>query len=279
MKKENLAIKIFIFFAPSGVCSLLSLIYILRPETYKYLVSEDSWIEDTQALLFSLSSVIGFLSCKRLLHLPNNGLSIILLLFALGSFLFFAEEISWGQRIFLFQTPETISALNTQTEFTFHNLRNIQPCTGCLYWIICGYAAVAWVFVRKKKLSATDVRNFVIPDWYTATYFSPIAIFYWWHKTYMNVLPLEKRYILWPQVESWRHQESFELLFAAGFLLIAITNYHRILRIDLATKDWSSPGLVDRGKPVAPETTSRHPPRTRNNNIRNQYIHRRSTIM
>jgi hypothetical protein len=35
------------------------------------------------------------------------------------------EEISWGQWFFHFQTPEAISRINTQHEFTLHNLNGI----------------------------------------------------------------------------------------------------------------------------------------------------------
>ncbi|MCB0000015.1 MAG: hypothetical protein KDE56_29830 [Anaerolineales bacterium] len=36
------------------------------------------------------------------------------------------EEISWGQRIFNFDTPDDLREINTQDEFNFHNLEVIQ---------------------------------------------------------------------------------------------------------------------------------------------------------
>jgi hypothetical protein len=46
----------------------------------------------------------------------------ILLLLAIAFFVGFGEEISWGQRIFHFNTPEKLLAINQQEEFNFHNI-------------------------------------------------------------------------------------------------------------------------------------------------------------
>ena len=48
--------------------------------------------------------------------------NIFYLLFALIFFIGAGEEISWGQRIFLFSTPESLSKINVQNEFTLHNI-------------------------------------------------------------------------------------------------------------------------------------------------------------
>ena len=47
----------------------------------------------------------------------------IILLFGAG------EEISWGQRIFNFKTPESIKKENIQGEFTVHNLEIFNACS------------------------------------------------------------------------------------------------------------------------------------------------------
>lgn len=49
-------------------------------------------------------------------------------LLALAAALFFAagEEISWGQRLFGWGTPESIAAINAQDETTLHNLTSFQ---------------------------------------------------------------------------------------------------------------------------------------------------------
>lgn len=49
-------------------------------------------------------------------------LNIFLLLLGLLCLVCFGEEISWGQRIFGWQTPDTIKELNVQQETNIHNL-------------------------------------------------------------------------------------------------------------------------------------------------------------
>ncbi len=50
------------------------------------------------------------------------------MLLALAAALFLAagEEVSWGQRLFGWGTPESISAINAQDETTLHNLTSFQ---------------------------------------------------------------------------------------------------------------------------------------------------------
>ena len=43
-------------------------------------------------------------------------------MWALAGLVVLGEEISWGQRIFGFATPEGLAAVNYQREFNFHNL-------------------------------------------------------------------------------------------------------------------------------------------------------------
>ena len=41
-------------------------------------------------------------------------------------FIFCGEEISWGQRIFNYGTPDTIEQVNVQREFNLHNLQGVE---------------------------------------------------------------------------------------------------------------------------------------------------------
>ena len=46
-----------------------------------------------------------------------------LLFWAFGTFFIMAEEISWGQRIFGIETPDSLKELNYQGEISLHNLQ------------------------------------------------------------------------------------------------------------------------------------------------------------
>jgi hypothetical protein len=84
-------------------------------KTVSNLGSEDHFFECLTAILFLMTAIIffmGFLKSKSLFFL------IVAIVMFLGS----GEEISWGQRIFGFKTPDTIEKINAQGEFTFHNI-------------------------------------------------------------------------------------------------------------------------------------------------------------
>ena len=77
---------------------------------------EDNLIEYLTALGLLSISILFLILYFRTRHFLN-------LLFCLVFFFGFGEEISWGQRILEFQTPDLVEKGNAQDEFTIHNLR------------------------------------------------------------------------------------------------------------------------------------------------------------
>lgn len=53
-------------------------------------------------------------------------------IFSLGLLLAAMEEIAWGQWFFRFPTPAWLAAINSQHEFTLHNIRGMNGHTGYL---------------------------------------------------------------------------------------------------------------------------------------------------
>jgi len=67
-----------------------------------------------------------FISIARIIKLRSQR-SVLFLVCLAGCALFFlfgaGEEISWGQRIFDIETPESLNEINTQREMNLHNIR------------------------------------------------------------------------------------------------------------------------------------------------------------
>lgn len=92
-----------------------------------FLTKEDGIVEYTAVvcylvaagIIISLFFISKSSARKYLLGLRRN---IIFLLIGILFIIFAGEEISWGQRIFDFTTPEFWSLLNRQGEITLHNL-------------------------------------------------------------------------------------------------------------------------------------------------------------
>ncbi len=104
---------------------LIAFVYIflsgsLFSERVRRLVNkEDGVIESLTALLFFLASCISALNLRRA---TSRRTRIWLILMALGFFACSGEEISWGQRILGYGTPDSVMALNVQGEFNIHNM-------------------------------------------------------------------------------------------------------------------------------------------------------------
>lgn len=87
--------------------------------TFTRLIAEDSLIESLTAVLLLSAGILLFVTGRmerKALRRWIYVLGGIVVLFIAG------EEISWGQRIFGYPTPDWISERNYQREFTVHNL-------------------------------------------------------------------------------------------------------------------------------------------------------------
>ncbi|WP_133175987.1 hypothetical protein [Yoonia sediminilitoris] len=103
-----------------------SLIYIAISETIfsevtiGFINAEDGLIEYGSALMLLMASLIALInSFSREMRPSSRGFFIFLTL------LFFAmcgEEVSWGQRIFGFETPKALAEVNVQEELNLHNM-------------------------------------------------------------------------------------------------------------------------------------------------------------
>lgn len=111
-----------------------------------YLYMEDGFFESLTAVFAIISSLLCLIS----IYYNNDYMPIKLILFALF-FLFGMEEISWGQRIFGWNTPEVLLTINYQNETTIHNILN--PYFQLLYPpfnLLLGFLILSSMKWRKK---------------------------------------------------------------------------------------------------------------------------------
>jgi hypothetical protein len=125
------------YFSVSILVIIISyLVYLFfKEETVNKLGREDGLFEYLSALSFLITSIFFFINFL-------NQKKIVLVLFALIFFVGMGEEISWGQRIFNFGTPDYFKEKNIQNELNLHNLelfdsKNIdgQYKTGISYFL------------------------------------------------------------------------------------------------------------------------------------------------
>ena len=120
------------------------------PSTFQALSREDYWVENLTAVWFLLAGLLLFVTAllersifRRCVYILG-GMAMV---FAAG------EEISWGQRIFGFATPDFLMHLNESKEFNVHNISN--DMFGIIYLngtlILCMATSAAF-FCRKDRL-------------------------------------------------------------------------------------------------------------------------------
>lgn len=118
--KKNLSVIYFIFF---GV-QLLGYLLFNQYSFSGFILSEDNFLE-WATFIFSIVASILFLIRGIL------GSKFAYICF-IAFFFFSMEEISWGQRVFLIQSPEFFLENNFQQELNIHNFFN--PFLGLIYF-------------------------------------------------------------------------------------------------------------------------------------------------
>jgi hypothetical protein len=96
----------------------LLLYYTTLPAFLAY-VDEDGYIEYLTAFFLLMTSFFClYKSFTTQSKIPAAFCSVMAILFFFG----FGEEISWGQRLFGFETPAELKRVNSQQEFNVHNV-------------------------------------------------------------------------------------------------------------------------------------------------------------
>jgi len=169
--KEDKLLLILLFIS----ISISYAVYLIpNKELIGYLGKEDCLFENLTAIFFLVASGI----CLR--NYIDN-FNIFFLLLAILFFVGFGEEISWGQRLFDFATPESLRKINVQKEFTIHNIvylnsvdLNQQTKTGMsrflsvnflfkVFWFIYGILIPLAFLLNKSFAKIANKLRFPVP--------------------------------------------------------------------------------------------------------------------
>ncbi len=113
----------------------------------EFLTNEDGFFETIGALAFLVSSILFVFCWYRSKGVGNDfgffktNRNLIFLVCGILFFVAFGEEISWGQRIFNWETPESIEKMNFQQETNLHNMDGLnlnlgEEHGGIIAWLL-----------------------------------------------------------------------------------------------------------------------------------------------
>lgn len=213
-------IKLAVFLFPFLFLCFVVLVYFFFSSIYDELFGlfEQGLFEWVQFACYLISSIFGFKSFLALKRISLSIQSYILLSFSIGCIFIALEEVSYGQHILKWSTPEAISKLNLQNETNLHNLAAVQQSSvyNDVIGLICLYGAFSWLL--RFYASPLSIFDLIFPPWFVSSYFF-IVLWYWiqftsYASAFIN--PLDYSY-----------QEVFETILSFGFLSVGILNYSK----------------------------------------------------
>jgi hypothetical protein len=158
---------------------------------YRLLVREDALLEWAQVIAYLVVVATAATVAPRLWRHGDHVAASVVVGLGLVSLLSIGEELSWGQRLIGFTTPE-IASQNRQGELTLHNDARIEPSTHLALLFAGLYGALAPVVVRR--------RTPLVPPRTLITFFAVIAVYYGVRVVYLDAPGyVEAKYSEWPE--------------------------------------------------------------------------------
>jgi hypothetical protein len=197
------------------------LFYWINIDFYFSLEKEDGFFEYLTFFFFLYIAFVGaFGYYKTRVSTAQVAIKrLFLVLFSfmvLAGIVFAGEEISWGQRIIGFSTPEHLSEVNTQHELNLHNNKAVFRFVYYVYALVSTFFVLAPLarHIATRIIQNQHFRHWVevfIPDWSLIPYFIPNLIY-----TYVRVFYLRNA----TSFDIW--EEVSEVFFAAGLVMYTI---------------------------------------------------------
>lgn len=168
----------WLFWLPIAATLIIFGLQVNR-DIFRFLLQEDGPAEWLSAIAFVLT---GFVSIRIALARFKSGHRWQAWLFiAVALVMMFAggEEISWGQRVFGWETPQEIVDINDQGETNLHNIGIILQFTNLAMFLTGLYGTFAYVANSNLRFARRwDQGDYLfVPPFFLASYFFPILVF------------------------------------------------------------------------------------------------------
>jgi hypothetical protein len=199
---------------------------LLGKGVYKSVTGEDGLAETLQVTCYALSFLLAVGMVGRLGRGGCRGIACLYALLALGLCFLVGEELSWGQRIFGWTTPESLEAINKQGETTLHNLDGLGYAFKWAQLLVGAYGAILpmllpwWIDGPAAWARARVFLSFVVPHFTLIPCFAFMLVW----KLYRNLFEEPPGYYF---VIS-EYNEIVELVLALGFLLFMTFQWRRL---------------------------------------------------
>jgi len=211
-----------IFWAPAVILLIGFAAALIGDNVYKILTGEDRLAENLQVYCWLLAFGMGWLVISRFANAGRYGMAFLYFCLNAGIFLIIGEEVSWGQRLFGWQTPEALKAVNRQHETNIHSLEGMIDTFRSLYLLIGAYGTILPLlfFRARKSASYRNIFSLLAPHYTLLPYFLVTLIW----RVYLSFWKLPEKYYF----EISKYSEVVELILALGFLLFISFQFRKI---------------------------------------------------
>ena len=210
----------YVFLLPFITISILIIYRINLRELEGYIrrIQEGSLFEWMGFLFILFSSFLLFMASSNNIDKKQQ---IFLKIAAVFMFLWSMEEMSWGQMIFNWGTPELMNSINIQHETNIHNLKFIHDKSWMILLVIFSFyftLSIIGYFLRSHgNIQRGSFSDILFPIGCTSSYFFFAAIIY------LGVVLLKSGIYL--PILHTREQEIGELYFSLGFFIHSTNTY------------------------------------------------------
>jgi len=189
---------------------------LLGKPFYKWVTREDGAAEWLQVVLYTAALALGIAVVRRLFRAEEKFVAVLYVLLCLGLLFLIGEELSWGQRIFGWETPEALKQIHKQQETNLHNIYGVGNIFKWVQMLVGAYGVFLPLIVfRAKGLAPYATRLALItPPYSLIPYF--LLMFLW--RGYRNLLPDPPARFYYTVSE---YNEVIELVLALGLFLFA----------------------------------------------------------
>jgi formate hydrogenlyase subunit 3/multisubunit Na+/H+ antiporter MnhD subunit len=204
---------------------------LMGKEVYKWFTGEDGAAENLQVLFFALAFVLCFPVIARLWKAGAQArqaklFAAMYLVLSLGLFFIIGEELSWGQRIFGWETSEELKAINKQEETNIHNIEGIGDKIKWLHVVMGAYGTILPLIFLRAQISARplDAVSLLVPHFTLLPYFLSTLL---WRLQANLWKPPKRLYFVITE-----YSEVMELVLAIAFFVFLLFQFRNLKSLD-----------------------------------------------
>lgn len=195
---------------------------LMGKEAYKWFTREDGFAEDLQVLFFVLAWFLTFPVIGRLWKAGAKLFAAMYMVLCLGLFFIIGEEVSWGQRIFGWETSAEMKAINKQEETNIHNIEGVGDKIKWVHVVIGAYGTILPLVFLRAQLTARplDAVMLLVPHFTLLPYFFTTLV---WRLQANLWKPPKSLYFVITE-----YSEVMELVLAMAFFAVLLFQFRNL---------------------------------------------------